>query len=87
MWSSGPKAAPSSPPDPPFTVHHEGKTHRVAQGNNVMHFINGHLMSTSVDLDTAKAPTQGILALQIHVGPPMEVQFKDLKLFPLEAKP
>ena len=59
----------------------------VARGNNVMHFINGHLMSTSVDLDAAKAPTQGILALQIHVGPPMEVQFKDIKLFPLEAKP
>jgi len=59
----------------------------VARGNHVMHFINGHLMSTCVDLDTAKAPTQGILALQIHVGPPMEVQFKDLKLFSLEPKP
>lgn len=59
----------------------------VARGNNVMHFINGHLMSTCIDLDTAKAPTQGILALQIHTGPPMQVMFKDIVLYPLEAKP
>ena len=58
----------------------------VAKGNNVMHFINGHLMSNCVDLDAAKAPTRGILALQIHVGPPMEVQFKDIRLYPLDAK-
>lgn len=59
----------------------------VARGNHVMHFINGRLMTDVVDLDPAKAPTQGILALQVHTGPPMQVQFKDLVLYPLEAKP
>ncbi len=59
----------------------------VAQGNSVMHFINGHLMSSCLDMDSSKAPTQGILALQIHVGPPMQVMFKDIVLYPLGTKP
>ena len=28
----------------------------------------------------AKAAKEGVLALQIHVGPPMTVQFKNLRL-------
>lgn len=59
----------------------------VARGNQVMHFINGKLMSSCVDLDSAKAPKEGVLAFQIHTGPPMRVQFKDIVLYPLEAKP
>ncbi|HAB16309.1 MAG TPA: DUF1080 domain-containing protein [Verrucomicrobiota bacterium] len=59
----------------------------VARGDQVMHFINGRLMSTCVDLDASKAPTRGILALQVHAGPPMQVQFKDIVLYPLDAKP
>lgn len=59
----------------------------VAKGNQVLHFINGHLMSDCIDLG-AKAPREGILALQIHVGPPMQVQFKDLVLYRLpDTKP
>lgn len=54
----------------------------IARGNQVLHFINGHLMSDCVDL-SASAPKEGILALQIHTGPPMQVQFKDLTLFRL----
>lgn len=51
----------------------------IANGNHVQHFINGRCTADVVD-DGAKAPKSGILALQIHVGPPMKVQFKDLKL-------
>lgn len=56
----------------------------VAKGNQVLHFINGRLMSDCVDLG-AKRAQAGVLALQIHVGPPMQVQFKDLMLYPLPA--
>lgn len=58
----------------------------VAQGNQVLHFINGHLMSDCVDLGS-KAAREGILALQIHTGPPMMVQFKDLQLYRLPDAP
>lgn len=51
----------------------------VAKGNRVQHFINGKQSIDVTDLD-AKAPKDGILALQIHAGPAMVVQFKALVL-------
>ena len=51
----------------------------VAEGNHVQHFINGKLTIDVTD-ETAEAPKNGILALQMHSGPPMQVQFKDLIL-------
>jgi len=52
----------------------------VAKGNHVQHFINGKQTVDVTDEDSANAPKEGLLALQIHAGPPMEVQFKDLIL-------
>jgi hypothetical protein len=56
----------------------------VAQGNHVQHFINGRQTIDVTDEDTANAPKEGLLALQIHQGPPMVVQFKNLKLTELK---
>lgn len=52
----------------------------IADGNHLMHFINGKMMIDVVDTQAAKAAKSGVLALQIHTGPPMKVQFKDLYL-------
>ena len=52
----------------------------VAKGNHVQHFINGMQTIDVTDEDTANAPKEGLLALQIHQGPPMIVQFKGFKL-------
>ena len=52
----------------------------VAKGNHVQHFINGKQTVDVTDKDAARAPKEGILALQIHVGPAMVVQFKELLL-------
>ncbi len=52
----------------------------VAKGNKLSHYINDTLMSETIDNQPEKAATKGILALQIHVGPPMVIQFKNLKL-------
>lgn len=52
----------------------------VAKGNHVQHFINGMQTIDVTDEDTANAPKEGLLALQIHAGPPMVVQFKNFKL-------
>jgi hypothetical protein len=52
----------------------------VAKGNHVQHFINGLQTIDVTDEDSANAPTEGLIALQIHQGPPMVVQFKDLEL-------
>lgn len=52
----------------------------VAKGNHVQHFINGMQTIDVTDEDSANAPKEGLLALQIHAGPPMVVQFKNFKL-------
>lgn len=52
----------------------------VAKGNHVQHFVNGKITADVTDDDTANAPKSGVLALQLHVGPPMTIQFKDVQL-------
>jgi hypothetical protein len=52
----------------------------VAEGNHLRHFINGLLTADITDLDEAHAAESGVLALQLHAGPPMTVQFKNIRL-------
>jgi len=52
----------------------------VAKGPRLQHFINGQLMSETVDEQEGKRAVQGMLALQLHAGPPMKVEFKHLRL-------
>jgi hypothetical protein len=51
-----------------------------AKGNHITHTINGVKTIEVTDNDEKNAAKEGILALQMHVGPPMTVQFKDIKL-------
>jgi hypothetical protein len=52
----------------------------IAQGNHLTHIINGTPMSEVIDNQPGKALTAGVIALQIHQGPPMVVQFKDVRI-------
>ena len=52
----------------------------IADGNHLMHFINNRMTIDVLDEQSAAAAKSGILALQIHVGPPMIVQFRDIKI-------
>jgi uncharacterized protein (TIGR03067 family) len=52
----------------------------IAQGNHLQHFINGMPTVDVVDESSAKAAKSGVLALQVHVGPPMTVQFKNIRI-------
>ncbi len=50
-----------------------------AEGNRLRHWLNGHLAVDVSDNDV-KAASEGILALQAHYGPPMRVEFRNLRL-------
>jgi hypothetical protein len=52
-----------------------------AQGNHVVILINGTKVIDRVD---PKFRPSGLIALQVHVGPPMEVRYKDLMIKVLE---
>jgi len=53
-----------------------------AQGGRVTLWINGETMCELDDQDPRRI-ARGWLALQVHVGPPMVVQFKDIALLRL----
>lgn len=52
----------------------------IAQGNRLIHKVNGKITVDVTDEQAAKAAKSGILALQVHAGPPMTVQFKEIQL-------
>ncbi len=52
----------------------------IAKGNHLQHFINGNLTADVTDEQPDKGAKSGVLALQIHVGPVMTVQFKDIRI-------
>jgi len=52
----------------------------VARGTVLQHYINETLMSETHDEESAKAAAEGIIAFQVHAGPPMKVQFKNIML-------
>ena len=51
----------------------------IAKGNHVVYIINGHVMTDLTD-ESPKAVPEGVIALQLHAGFVMEIQFKDLKI-------
>src|SRR5687768_10277385 len=55
-----------------------------ADGNHLTHKINGNTTAEVID-ESPKALKSGVLALQLHAGPPMTVQFKDLKIKKLKG--
>lgn len=55
-----------------------------AKGFTFEHRINGVLTSVCVDEHPARRE-KGLLALQLHAGPPMLVQFKNIMIKPLPA--
>jgi len=53
--------------------------HVIAKGYTFEHRINGVVTSICTDEDPARRAS-GVLALQLHAGPPMKVQFRNIRL-------
>ena len=51
-----------------------------AVGNHLVHKLNGHVMADITDNDTRRRANSGLLAFQLHSGPPMKVEFKNIML-------
>jgi len=56
----------------------------IANGNQLTHIINGCVTALAIDEDGPNRRKSGVLALQIHVGPVMTVQFKDIRIRPIK---
>jgi len=54
--------------------------HLIVKGNRLQHYINGVLMSDVTDNDKVNGKLKGKLGVQVHVGPPMKVEYKDIRI-------
>ena len=54
--------------------------HLIVRGNRMQHFINGVLMSDVTDNDAANRKFTGLLGVQVHVGPPMKVEYRNFRI-------
>ncbi len=51
-----------------------------AEGSHIQHFLNGRLILDFTDDHPKMALREGILALQLHAGKPMWVEFKNIRI-------
>jgi hypothetical protein len=54
--------------------------HLIVRGHTLMHLVNGRLMSVVVDDDEQHRPADGEIGVQVHVGPPMKVEYRNIRL-------
>ena len=54
--------------------------HLIVRGNHMQHYINGVLMSDVTDNDINNRKFSGLLGVQVHVGPPMKVAYRNFRL-------
>jgi hypothetical protein len=52
----------------------------VVTGNHMQHYVNGVQMSDVTDNDVVNRRFKGFLGVQVHVGPPMRIAYRDFRL-------
>jgi hypothetical protein len=52
----------------------------IIRGNTLMHVLNGRLMSLTIDDDAPNRPADGLIGMQVHVGGPMKVEYRHIRL-------
>ncbi|MEL0456585.1 DUF1080 domain-containing protein [Flavobacteriaceae bacterium SZ-1-7] len=60
--------------------------HIIAKNNRLQHFVNGKLMSDVTDNDTLNRKQSGFIGVQVHTGPPMKIEFKNIWLKNLNSE-
>ncbi len=73
-----------------YTERDWNEYHIIGRGNHLVHYLNGFKTMELIDDDRVTNPNdakdrkgsirEGVLALQIHAGPPMLVEFKDIRV-------
>ena len=59
-------------------VNDWNQLHIIARGNEVTHVLNGRLMAAAIDDDATNRAMGGLIGFQMHVGPPMKVEYRNI---------
>lgn len=54
--------------------------HLIINQNKLQHYVNGILMSEVIDNDPVNQSFSGKLGVQVHVGPPMKIEYKNIRI-------
>ncbi|MBE0652831.1 MAG: DUF1080 domain-containing protein, partial [Bacteroidales bacterium] len=54
--------------------------HLIIRNNIMIHLINGHVMSIVIDDDKKGRSRKGLIGVQVHVGPPMKIEYRNIRL-------
>jgi hypothetical protein len=54
--------------------------HIMARGHTLTHILNARLMAVVIDDDAPNRPVDGLIGVQVHVGPPMKVEYRNIRL-------
>ncbi|MGC4074327.1 MAG: DUF1080 domain-containing protein [Nibricoccus sp.] len=54
--------------------------HLIARGNTLTHILNGQVMCVVIDDDAAGRAEDGQIGMQVHTGPPMKVEYRNIRL-------
>lgn len=54
--------------------------HIIARGNALTQILNGHVMSMLVDDDGPNRKMSGLIGIQLHLGPPMKVEVRNVRI-------
>jgi hypothetical protein len=54
--------------------------HLIARGNTIVNIMNGHVTAFLIDDDAKGRALKGLLGFQIHTGPPMKIEYRNIYL-------
>jgi hypothetical protein len=54
--------------------------HIIVRGFTFTHLVNGHVMSVVIDDDVERRRAEGLLGVQVHVGPPMKIEYRNIRI-------
>jgi len=54
--------------------------HLIVRANLMTHILNGVVMSIVIDDDMMGRTFEGLIGVQVHVGPPMKVEYRNFRL-------
>ena len=54
--------------------------HLIARGNTLVHIVNGHVTAVCIDDDLKNRSLGGLIGFQLHAGPPMKLELRNLAI-------
>ncbi len=54
--------------------------HLIIKGNVLTHILNGRVMAVVIDDEPVGRKMEGLIGVQVHVGPPMKVEYQNFRL-------